>query len=118
MLHPSRIPGSESATLHDSKLEYLLELDQGKAGAFAKLGYTSSNSDELRDVILTELPTLPVVESRSNAGGGTSYAVRMTIEGPTGNADFRVVCSTTSGATSLVTAYPWREKNITTTTQG
>jgi hypothetical protein len=115
MLHPNRIPGSESATVPDSKLEYLLELDEGKAGAFAKLGYTSANADQLRDVILTQLPTLPVAESRPNDGGGTSYAVKMTIEGPTGNADFRVVCSKTSGATSLTTAYRWRDKADTTT---
>jgi hypothetical protein len=108
-------PGAESATVDDGKLEYLLVLDQGKAASFAKLGFNTTNSDELRELILAQLPSAPVVESRSNAGGGTNHAVRMTIEGPEGAADFRTVWSTTSGTTSFVTAYPWRDKKEPTT---
>jgi hypothetical protein len=112
---PDSCPGAESATVDDGKLEYLLVLDQGKAACFSRLGFNSTNSDQLREVILSQLPTAPVADSRTNAGGGTNYVVRMTIEGPEGVADFRTVWSTTSGATSLVTMYPWRDKKETTT---
>ena len=112
---PDSCPGAESATVDDGKLEYLLVLDPGKAKLFNRLGFTTSNSDQLRDILLTQLPEAPVTGSRANDEGGTSYEVRITVTGSDGTADFRTIWSTTSGTTSFVTAYRWREKKGTTT---
>jgi hypothetical protein len=112
---PDQCPGADTATVADSKLDYLLVLDPGKAACFEQLGFTTSNATELREILLTELPNAPVADSRSNKGGGMNYAVRMTVTGPTGSAEFRTIWSTTSGETGFVTAYPWRDKKRTTT---
>jgi hypothetical protein len=108
-------PGAETATVSDAKLEYLLNPDPevfgGKAQFFSGLGFTASNSDELRTVMISKLTTVSAEAAKENAGGGVNYVARMTIEGPGGSADVQTVWAVNPGEeTHLVTAYPARAK--------
>jgi hypothetical protein len=120
MSGPDHCPGAESATVSDTKLAYLLnpdpEVSGGKAKFFYGLGFTQTNSDELRAVMVSKLGSVPAQASRTNGGGGMNYVATMTIEGPGGSADVQTVWAVNPGEeTHLVTAYPSRSKGSTLT---
>jgi hypothetical protein len=115
MRDPTHCPGAESATVADTKLEYLLnpdpEVSGGKGKFFSNLGFTTTNSDQLRSVMISNLRNVPAEASKPNGGGGVNYVATMTIEGPGGTADIQTVWAVNPGeGTHLVTAYPARQK--------
>ena len=84
-LHADRIPGAERATIDSRKLTvFLLSPSHPKgrerARFFARLGYTRENWEELRDLILAELPRVAGRRRRTTRWGKEWEAI-VRIEG-------------------------------------
>jgi hypothetical protein len=106
----TRCPGAASATFADSKLGYLLNPDPavsgGKGYIFGGLGYTASNADQLRDVMISGLQGATATPGRTNGGGGINYIVPMTVTGPSGSMECQTIWAANPDGTHFVTAYP------------
>lgn len=110
--HPERLPGAEDATADEAKfVKYLLNPDHAdggpKARFFKELGFDIDNWQELRDQILSKLPSVAATFSRDNRAGGSNWTATIDVEGPEGAARVCTVWELTADAPpKFLTAYP------------
>jgi hypothetical protein len=92
MLHPNRIPGSESATVGDDRIvTYVLNEEhpkgKHKARVFKALGYTSANADVFTEVILSQVATVEGEFKKDNKYGGENWEAVVQLPTTTGEVD-------------------------------
>ena len=110
------VPGADTAIAVEGKfLDYLFSPGSERGGPkgsyFRNVGFNESNWEELRDVILTQLPAVEGRFNRENEVGGQNWEAAMTVNGPTGTATILTTWVVTPNApTALIGAYPLKKK--------